>query len=83
MIDAPVVERQHELEAELKRIVEQLAARQDIEGVIVFGSYAAGKADLDSDIDLAVIQNTAARFYDRIGDLYLWLPNCPRIGLAI
>ncbi|MBI4671652.1 MAG: HEPN domain-containing protein [Chloroflexi bacterium] len=81
MIDAPVIDQKSALDAELKRIVEQLAARPDIEGVIVFGSYAAGKTDEGSDLDLAVIQNTTARFYDRIGELYLWLK--PQVTLDL
>ncbi len=81
MVDAPVMNHKQELDAELKRVVEKLAARQDVEGVIVFGSFASGQTDQQSDIDLAIIQNTSARFYDRMTELHAWLK--PRVTMDL
>lgn len=64
MIDAPVVERKQLLDDELQRIVEKLGARTDVEAAIVFGSYATGEIDADSDLDLCVIQNTELLYLD-------------------
>lgn len=63
-MDAPVLERKQLLDAELPRIVEKLGARSDVEAAIVFGSYARGEIDAESDLDLCVIQNTELRYLD-------------------
>lgn len=44
-----------------KRLKEQYGAKE----VILFGSYAEGKATDDSDIDLLVISDSKERFYER------------------
>ena len=38
----------------------------DVRKLIVFGSYARGKATMDSTIDLLVIAETELNFFDRI-----------------
>ncbi|MEM4360204.1 MAG: nucleotidyltransferase domain-containing protein [Candidatus Bilamarchaeaceae archaeon] len=47
-----VVER---LERALRRIEEQLAARNEIVGIVVFGSYARGEFGKTSDVDLLIL----------------------------
>lgn len=64
MIDAPILERKKLLDDELQRIVGKLGARHDVEAAIVFGSYATGKVNVDSDLDLCVIQNTELLYHD-------------------
>ncbi len=59
-----MLERKQLLDEELHRIVERLGAREDVEAAIVFGSYATGKVDADSDLDLCVIQNTELLYLD-------------------
>ena len=34
--------------------------------IYLFGSYARGDADVDSDVDLVVIQDTSLPFFDRL-----------------
>ena len=45
-----------------REIVDRLVAEYSPERVILFGSYAYGNPDADSDIDLLIIKNTAERF---------------------
>lgn len=40
------------------------------EKIILFGSWAKGKEDPYSDIDLIFVWNTKKRFLDRLADLY-------------
>lgn len=40
------------------------------EKIILFGSWAKGKEDSYSDIDLIFVWNTKKRFLDRLADLY-------------
>jgi len=46
-------------------IVKKLVAEYSPQKVILFGSYANGSPDKDSDIDLLVIKETSERFIDR------------------
>ena len=41
------------------------------ETIILFGSYAQGNPDEESDIDIIFIYNTPKRFLDRLEELYL------------
>jgi predicted nucleotidyltransferase len=49
------------IKAIAKRLKEQYGAKE----VILFGSYAKGKATDDSDIDLLVISDSKERFFER------------------
>lgn len=57
-MNAMVLEHKQLLADELSRLVEKLAARQDVEAVILYGSYASGSIDENSDLDFCVVQNT-------------------------
>ena len=50
---------------ELKKIVRQVVDAYQPEKIILFGSYAYGKPDSDSDLDLLIIKKTSDRFIDR------------------
>jgi predicted nucleotidyltransferase len=45
----------------LKRLIDQYSPIK----VILFGSYALGNFDIDSDIDLLIVKDTHERFIDR------------------
>jgi predicted nucleotidyltransferase len=47
-------------------IVERLVADYQPQKIILFGSYAYGQPDADSDIDLLIIKDTPARLLDRV-----------------
>lgn len=50
---------------ELSRIVQKLVDVYEPEKIILFGSYAYGKPNADSDLDLLIIKKTSKRFIDR------------------
>jgi len=52
--------------AELNKIVRQVVEAYRPEKIILFGSYAYGKPDSDSDIDLLIVKKTSERFIDRL-----------------
>lgn len=49
----------------LAEIVRRIVTKLDPEKIILFGSYAYGKPDHDSDVDLFVIQETNQKYVDR------------------
>lgn len=50
----------------VRRIVKTLQEQYQPEKIILFGSYASGKARPDSDIDLLIIKSTHKPFFDRL-----------------
>ena len=54
----------------LQQIVDRLAALEEVERVSLFGSYARGRADLLTDLDILVVMRTDRAFVDRLGWLY-------------
>lgn len=57
--------RWNEIEPELKKMVARLAASGALR-VVLYGSYARGDFNADSDIDLLILKETNERFIDRI-----------------
>ena len=53
------------LEHELESIVEQLRAMEDVQKVILFGSWARNRRDLGSDLDLIVVMDSRLDFVTR------------------
>jgi len=51
--------------AELDKIVSRLVDTYRPEKIILFGSYAYGKPNADSDLDLLIIKKSSERFIDR------------------
>lgn len=58
------------LQDALERIVRRLASKPEVRRVIVFGSYAAGRRDLFTDLDLLVVMESKAPFVARTAALY-------------
>ncbi len=54
----------------LQQIVQRLAALEEVERVSLFGSYARGRADLLTDLDILVVMRTDRAFVDRLRWLY-------------
>lgn len=51
---------------ELDKIVSRLVDAYRPEKIILFGSYAYGQPDADSDLDLLIIKKTSERFINRL-----------------
>ncbi len=51
--------------SEIQEIVDRLVAHYAPQRVILFGSYASGTPDADSDLDLLIIKETDKRPLDR------------------
>jgi predicted nucleotidyltransferase len=58
------------LETALPRVVEALATIPGVQRVSVFGSYARGRRDLFTDLDLLVVWETERPALDRLQFLY-------------
>ena len=59
-----------DLREALQRIVVKLAARPEVHRVVLFGSYAAGRRDLFTDLDLLVVMDSKLDFVTRTAELY-------------
>jgi predicted nucleotidyltransferase len=53
------------MRAEINKIIRQVIDVYQPDKIILFGSYAYGKPDADSDLDLLIIKKTSERFIDR------------------
>jgi len=62
------------LEESLRRAIEVLSGIPEVERVILFGSYARGRRDLLTDLDLLVVMRTGLPFLERQKFLYSLLP---------
>jgi predicted nucleotidyltransferase len=49
----------------IQNMLQRIIAEYSPQRVILFGSYAYGEPDRDSDIDLLIIKDTQERFLDR------------------
>ena len=58
------------LEGSLELLVETLKRRPDILRITIFGSYALGRRDLFTDLDVLVIMDSARPFIERQRELY-------------
>jgi predicted nucleotidyltransferase len=51
--------------------------------IILFGSWARGEADDESDLDLILVKETSARFLDRLSEVYALLANFGAIDILV
>lgn len=56
----------NKIRAVIQKIVRSLVVEYAPEKIILFGSYAYGQPDADSDIDLLIIKRTKERFFKRL-----------------
>jgi predicted nucleotidyltransferase len=66
----------------IKTISKRLKKEYKAERVILFGSYAKGKATEDSDIDILIIAPTTERFFERMATVKRLIRDL-RNGLAV
>lgn len=55
-----------EIYGRLRKISKRLKKEYSAQKVVLFGSYATGKATKDSDVDLFIIAPTKERFFERM-----------------
>jgi len=61
------------LNTSLKEAVDKLSKLNNVRRISIFGSYARGKADLFTDLDILIIMETDKSFTERIKELYAML----------
>lgn len=54
-----------QIRTEIEKIVRKIVEGYSPERIILFGSYAYGQPNSESDIDLLIIKKTSERFIDR------------------
>lgn len=52
------------------KLIERLKTRYEPEKIILFGSYAYGKPDIESDLDLLIVKDTCEPFHKRWVEVY-------------
>jgi predicted nucleotidyltransferase len=67
------------LERDLNSLVGQLSNVPEVQKVVLFGSYAAGRRDLFTDLDILVVMHSPLDFVTRNADLARRL----RVGVAL
>jgi len=55
-----------EYKQEIKKIVDKIVKNYKPEKIILFGSFANGKPNKDSDVDLFIVKNTKKNLLERI-----------------
>jgi predicted nucleotidyltransferase len=71
------------LESTLERIINHLSKMPEVEKVILFGSYAAGRRDLFTDLDLIVVMESEAEHLQRTAELYGLLESDVDLDLLV
>ena len=64
---------------DLESLVQQLGAMPDVQLILLFGSYATGRRDLLTDLDLLVVMQSALDFVTRSAEL----ARCLRASVAL
>jgi len=60
----------HALQDALQRSLAKMTSMQEVEKVVLFGSYASGRSDLFTDLDLLVVMRSSKDFVTRTAELY-------------
>ena len=58
------------LEKSVRDILDQLVGLEGVQQISVFGSFASGRRDLFTDLDILVIMDTELNVVERLGFLY-------------
>jgi len=67
-----------EIKEEIKKIIDQIKDKYKPKKIILFGSFAWGKPNKNSDIDLLIIKDTKKDYYQRIPEVRSLLHNIDR-----
>lgn len=74
---------QHLLAETLQRLVAALARRPEVERAILFGSYAAGRRDLFTDLDILIVMESPLDFVTRTAEMYRYLASPVDLDLLV
>lgn len=74
---------QQDLDRAVATIVRSLARRPEVERVYLFGSYARGRRDLFTDLDLLVIMDSPLDFVTRTADMYQYLSSSENAPIGV
>ena len=66
-------EYQRALADAVQEIVAALARRPEVERAILFGSYAEGRRDLFTDLDILIVTRSSLAFVARTAEMYQYL----------
>jgi len=77
------LEYRQNLENALESIIYQFSEMPEILKVVLFGSYAAGRRDLFTDLDLIVVMDTSQDFIHRTTELYRKLQTKVDLDLLV
>jgi predicted nucleotidyltransferase len=67
--------------SQIDEVVKAIVENYKPEQVILFGSYASGSAQEDSDLDLAVIKHTTKPYFKRGGEVRMAIRKAGQINL--
>lgn len=67
----------------LEQIVAALARRPDVERAILFGSYAEGRCDLFTDLDILIVIRSPLDYLSRTAEMYRYLSSVVDIDLLV
>lgn len=70
------------LEDELKRILQEII-KLNVEKIILFGSFAKGKINKKSDLDLIIVKETDKKFLDRLDEIYSHIKNRVAVDIFV
>jgi uncharacterized protein len=74
---------QHALAETLQAIVAALARRPEVERAILFGSYAEGRRDLFTDLDILIVMQSPLDFVSRTAEMYRFLAGPVDLDLLV
>lgn len=71
------------LETAVDDIVVSLSCRDDVERAVIFGSYARGRRDLFTDLDILVVVRSSQDFVTRTAEMYRYLSSPVDLDLLV
>lgn len=74
---------QEALAETLNNVVAALACRPEVERAILFGSYAEGRRDLFTDLDILIVMESPLDFVSRTTEMYRYLPSTVDMDLLV
>lgn len=84
--DVIAAQREHyqaDLDRAVQTIVVALARRPEVERAFLFGSYARGRRDLFTDLDLLIVMNSPLDFVTRVADMYQYLAGSDNAPIGV